>query len=512
MTTDTLTAEQEIADELQRLSEPFPAGFKHFLRHYVYIEDRKFGEDSASTIKWQWWTVHDEMIEDLQQRLLIILKARQVSWSWLLAAYRLYNALSQTNYFYMIISQGQTEADEALRKSHFIYDHLPSWLQPGLLTDNKSEMIIAGTNGTLQAFPSTPKAGRSFTANCIEADEAAHHEYAEENYTAYSPAIDAGGQHFIISTANGYGNLFERMYHAATRGLSGYKAKFYNWRVRPGRDDAWYEERKQNLTAAGQADKITQEYPETADEAFLASGRPRFSVQGMLAGEARICKPLDSIPPALLNIPGLQLWKLPIPGHPYVAFSDPAEGLEHGDASVTQILHARTLEHVASIHGRWEPAVFAQYSVQLVEYYNNALYGWERNNHGHVLTRVIVDELRYSRVYKHQERPTQQQRDAGTEPTAREGFPTNSETRGPLIDDLAQVIDTMALTSYSRDFWDECRKFVIDSKGKAAATKGACDDEVMAMAGARRMAMQPGAQSMRDQGAPVKAPSLYNRR
>lgn len=519
MTTTTLSDDAVLAEAL-RLAEPYPAGFTHFLREYVWIEDRKSPMDPApGTIRWQWWPVHDRMVMDLSHRLIVILKARQISWSWLLAAYRLYNALFTNNYLYLLFSQGQDEAAESLRKSKFIYDHLPDWLRPGLATANSEQLTVNGTHGTLMVKPSTERAGRSYTANCIEADEAAYHPYAAANYAAYRPAIDAGGQHIIVSTANGYGNMFERMYHAAKAGHSPYVARFYPWNVRPGRDRDWLEEQRLALIAAGEGEKLKQEYPADDEEAFLVTGRPRFSAEVIRDGLANAYDPLRIKPPEVAHIPGLSLWKLPIPGQPYVMFSDPAEGLAHGDNSVTQVLAARNLEHVATLKGQWEPAYFAQITAQLGLFFNSAFWGWERNNHGHVITAAVnpppgtgTGIYPMGRVYWHIDRePTQHQYRERMEPVRHLGFPTTPQTRGPLIDDLAGALDSYSLTSPSKSFWEECRTFVVDERGQATGVEGAHDDEVMAMAGARRMAMQAGVAIVAPMGPSGPAPSLVYR-
>lgn len=518
MTNTTYATDQ--LEAMDRLSDPFPSGFSYFLREYVWIEDRKSGHDPApSTIRWEWWPVHNKMVADLSERLIVILKARQISWSWLLAAYRLYNAMFVPNYLYLLFSQGEDEAKESLRKSKFIYEHLPDWLRSPVTTSNQEQLTFAITNGTILVKPSTEKAGRSYTASCIEADEAAFHPYAAANYTAYKPAIDAGGQHIVVSTANGFGNMFERMYHAAKAGNSPYQCRFYPWNVRPGRDRDWLAEQRLALEAAGQGDKLQQEYPGTDEEAFLVTGRPRFNVEVIEAGIKAAWEPLKYVPPDLLHVPGLRLWKLPIPGQPYVMFSDPAEGLAHGDNSVTQVLAARTLEHVATLKGKWEPAYFTQLSSQLGRYYNLAFWGWERNNHGHVMTATInpppglgAGVYPVGRCYWHiDSEPSQSQYRDRKEPIKHLGFPTTPQTRGPLIDDLAVALDSYSLTSPSRSFWEECRTFVVDDKGRAAGMEGTTDDEVLAMAGARRMAMQPGASALQAAYS-GPAPSLYRSR
>ena len=469
--------------------------FENFLKEAVYLTD----STSQAVIRWEWWPVHSQMVALLEKRLLVVLKARQVSWSWMLAAYAVHGCLYRPQYTVLVLSKGQDESSEFLRKCKVVWQHLPEWLRPRLLSSNTEQMLFDVTHGHIIAMPSTETAGRGYTASLVITDEAAFHPYASQNYAAYSPAVDAGGQHIIVSTANGWGNMFEKMYHAAKRTLSSYTWAFFGWRVRPGRNEAWREERRRNLESAGQGTTVSQEYPDTDEEAFLVSGRPRFSVEAITRGIQNSKEPLP-LPSEKRHIPGLSLWKLPMPGRPYVMFSDPAEGLEHGDWSVTQVLQAYPLEHVATLKGHFEPAYFSQISAEVGLWYNTAYWGWERNNHGHTMTQVITDPLgliKYLKVYYHQQEPTRHQQQEGLKPVERYGFPTTAQTRPLLIDGLAAVLDTYNLESPSLSFWEEARTFIIDSDGKAQGVSGATDDEVIAMAGAVLMSQQPGAKSMR---------------
>lgn len=476
--------------------------FENFLREAVYLTD----STTEAIIPWQWWPVHNEMVALLEERLLVILKARQVSWSWLLAAYAVHGCLYRPQYTVLVFSKGQDEASEFLRKCKVVWQHLPDWLRPRLPISNSEQMLFDVTKGRILAMPSTETAGIGYTASLIITDEAASHPYAAQNYTAYSPAIDAGGQHIMVSTAKGWGNLFEKMYHAAQRGLSSYRAHFFGWRVRPGRDAAWYEERRLNLLAAGQGDTLAQEYPDAAEEAFLVSGRPRFKTEVILKGLEEAKAPLRDIPEKLRHIPGLSIWKLPVPGQPYCMGSDPAEGLPHGDWSVTQVLLARTKEHVATIKGHFEPGYFTQISAEVGIFYNTALWGWERNNHGHTMTEVADKQLHYPRMYQHpQAEQTMRQRREGILPQEKYGFPTTVQTRPKLIDDLAAVVDTYTLVSPSQSLWNEARTFIIDENGKARGADGTTDDEIIALGLANHVANQPGATSMRDIGEVVPA-------
>jgi len=476
-----------------------PLPFRDWLRAngHVQLED-------GEVIPWEWWPVHDTMLAVLRERRYIALKARQLSWSWLLAHQAVHTA-EHRHSTVLVISKGQLESSEFLRKCRVVHQHES---EPQLTVQSNTETMAWESGGIIHALPSTQTAGRGFTAALIVIDEAAFHPYAAENYAAYKPAVDAGGQLIIISTANGAGNWFHQMYLGARDGQNGFACGFYPWGLRPGRDTAWYEQ--QRLEYASTPGKLEQEYPTNDDDAFLLSGRPRFNIEAIREHRTRIRPYLSTsvLVSTLRDIPSLQVWELPEPTQPYVAFSDVAEGLEGGDYSVTHVLNARTLRHVASLHGTWEPGYFAKLSNDLCRVYNNALWGVERNNHGHAVL-LAAQQLQYPRLYKHSVDPTTAQQRNGNQPSERVGFPTTSTTKPDIISSLAEAIVGYALTSYDDEFWSECQTYVIGPSGDTNAVRGAHDDRVIAMAGCVWLTKQPGAQSLISQAAREKTTAKW---
>ncbi len=146
------------------------------------------------------------------RRLIIIGKDRQVGISWCIAAYAYWIAMGG-NAVVALISQGGDEAQKLLGKVRFIHEHLPRYLQLEIDGEWSTEKVKFKNGSSVQAYPSTAKAGRSITGSLVIFDEADHHEYLGENYAAISPAIDMGalyevageqalGQLIMISTVN----------------------------------------------------------------------------------------------------------------------------------------------------------------------------------------------------------------------------------------------------------------------------------------------------------------------
>jgi|TARA_R110000824_G_scaffold93793_2_gene226798 hypothetical protein len=195
------------------------------------------------------------------------LKARQLGFSWLAADLAVHRASYRKSATVLMLSQGEDEAAELLRKSLVVYEHLPPGLQAPLAKPpTKTEVIFQG-GGRIIALPATEKAGRGYKASLVIVDEAAKHPYAQQNYAAYRPTVADGGQLIMIGTANGK-NFFAEMFWRAWNKESDYTGRFVPWSARPGRTPEWYDTEYRNF--GGHEDDFRAEYPATPNEAFAA--------------------------------------------------------------------------------------------------------------------------------------------------------------------------------------------------------------------------------------------------
>ena len=194
----------------------------------------------------------------------IVLKARQLGFSQAVALYAGRVARKPGNVV-LLLSQGQDEAYELLRKVRTsLVEHKT---HPAMLTRDGSGVIEIAGGGRIIALPSTSKAGRGYTARLVITDEAAFHPFARANYAGYKNTIADGGQHIIVSTANGTTGWYAEMWQQAISGDSNYNARFYPWSVRPGRTEEWYEKERRDFV--GMQEIFRQENPATPEEAFV---------------------------------------------------------------------------------------------------------------------------------------------------------------------------------------------------------------------------------------------------
>lgn len=235
--------------------------FRHFL-YFVKTENALGEEQSAPD-----WPYVRSLAADLGAGTsFVLLKSRQLYWTWLSAAYDLYVAMIRGRNV-LSLSHGQKYANEKILRVRYIYDRLPAELKLDLVTDNKEELHFK-RSGRLYSFPSTADAGRGFTGGLVDMDEAAFHTYAAEAYRATRSAMADGGQYVIGSTANGPHGWFHNMFEMARQGRNDYAWRFYPWSARPDRDQVWYE--REMRAFEGFVADFHRENPSTPDEAFTS--------------------------------------------------------------------------------------------------------------------------------------------------------------------------------------------------------------------------------------------------
>jgi hypothetical protein len=243
----------------------------------------------------------------------LILKARQLGFTTLIAILWLDHALFNANQRCGIVAHDREAAENIFRdKVRFAYDNLPEKLreQMPLGRDSAHEMLFAHNNSSIRVATSM----RSGTINRLLVSEfgkicAKYPEKAREVVTGSLPAVPLGGIAIIESTAEGQGGSFHDMSTAAEarsqieRPLTQREWRFHfaawwqnpEYQMDPAgviitakdheyfdtveaandneltlRQRAWYIATRLS-DFAGDPEKMWQEYPSTSKEAFQQS-------------------------------------------------------------------------------------------------------------------------------------------------------------------------------------------------------------------------------------------------
>lgn len=193
------------------------------------------------------------------------LKARQLGFSWLAAAYKLWRA-AYHGWSIAYISKGQVEARAHLEsRVRFMWRHLGGRSATRWTADS----VEFDSGGSIRVFPSTPDAGVQYTFQLVIFDEFAFHQFGVANWAAILPTLSAGGQVLVMSTADpdlGSAGAFYDVWSQAEQGLNGLTPVFTEVLERPGRDVAWLERERARIGDSTRADAF---YPRTAAMAFV---------------------------------------------------------------------------------------------------------------------------------------------------------------------------------------------------------------------------------------------------
>jgi hypothetical protein len=445
--------------------------FVDFLDHVKVIEP----PPGRGVIPFAKWEHLMEVVELFgTERLISILKARQVGLSWLLAAYACWTALYHQGANVMLFSQGELEAKALLQKVRSIYDELPPHLQGVLTTNSTTEMRFEDMGSKVTALPSTEKAGRGETGTLVIQDEADFHEYADANYAAIKPTIDAGGQLIQVSTSNkkNMSSLFKALYREAPD--NGFSKRFYSWSVRPERDQAWYDRVRREApdTAEMNSDLyMEQEYPRTEEEALAAS-------RVLSAFDADVLESMmDDVRKPVANIGLANIYQKPSVGKRYMAGSDSSHGVG-ADFGVTVVMDATTGMVVADIVANYiSPEDLAVETVDLLEKYHNPIWAIEDNEWG-ILAIRRAQELEYPNLYERL-RPG---RTSGTQ-VMRPGWHTDEKTRYILWGELIQAVKDRLIVIPNREGLIQFTSVIRnpDKGGRIEAMTGAHDDYPLAV-------------------------------
>lgn len=267
----------QIAKKIQGWWLDAKADCRTFIERWVQIEDR---DVSGLAIPFKLWEKQIEALNAfIGDRLIVVLKARQLGLTWLALSYAAWKMIFTPGFSVVALSQKETpDAKELVRRVVFILRHLPKWitieksqappLYPRPTWEATTLTVTISHAGaepsTFLAMASAPGAGRSFTASLVILDEWAFQEYAKEIYSAAYPTINrpTGGQVIGLSTAK-RGTLFEEICLKARAGLNNFILVFLPWFADPRRTKEWYEKTKQDLP-----NTYKSEYPATFEEAW----------------------------------------------------------------------------------------------------------------------------------------------------------------------------------------------------------------------------------------------------
>lgn len=482
-----------------------------------------------------------------KHRFTMVTKPRQAGVSTTTAAYAAVKAVfadPNNPEKILILANKQDMAFEFLDKIKEFVLQFPRWVWGAeyygtpekeekkiFLTDSKKEIRLP--NGSrVRAVATSKNALRGFTPTWLIMDEAAFMPEAATTYSAALTALGTGGRVSLVSTPNGYDELYHKTYEQSKSGDNDYHIIEMRWYQDPRyttnqdsrkRDLIWiHEDDEDNIipetkyTNFGDSDEsiaaiyahyenmISQGYKPSSswyrsmcrnlnnnkrmiaqelDVSFLGSGGNVIDFKDIQRQEKQnVCDPKWTEPDGYGN--EIWIWEKPIEGHKYILSADVARG-DGEDFSTIVVLDFDTMTQVMEFRSKLPSDLLGYVIDKWAEIYD-AMVVVDITGGVGVGTINKLLELETPNLYygetttKPLDKKTTKIKffsDEGKYP----GLNVSAGLRTPIVAHMEMMIRTMGVTVRSRRMISEMNTFVFKN-GRADHQDGFHDDLLMALA------------------------------
>ena len=446
----------------------------------------------------------DELKAKYGRIRLIILKGRQMGITTNEAISWLDDAIIFANQNIWILAQVDKTRDEIFDKVKTAYLRMPgvlklndgkTWVKPTTKYSTKKELEFLENHSKIAVITDS----RGGTRSKLHISEFAFINDAAELLAGTLPSVPKNGDIIIESTANWYGNEFEKLRNKYYwKDSNEWACIFLGWWLMPEYNlpiEEWEtidlpkelehlnkpmidgtiltpEQKKRYLNmynSQTNPDYAFQEYPSTPEEAFLNTGRPVFSTNII---KNLICPPytLDPI------IPDLRIYKQPRENMQVTYGGDTSEWVTNGDNSVIIIRDRETAELLACFYGLVDPwDGLCDVVERLVDLWYWGRIWVEKNNTWHAFYAKAKERKRFPMCYV-----AETEGKIFDKSTYDVGRVTNQKTRPILMTDYKQAINKGFIKEMDERIKTELFTFIYNDKMKEEAQIGHHDDGIMA--------------------------------
>jgi hypothetical protein len=480
--------------------------------------------------------VQREFINDLNQALedyrqgkrlhlkFLVLKGRQQGFTSVITAYQLACSITQKNFAGFTLADDSDNTETIFEdKAKYPYNQLPEKIKPTEKYNNRREFHFEKLNSRWRVATAGSKGvGRSKTLNFFHGSEAAFWTDLQQMLAGLGQALTKDSIQILESTANGY-NEFKDLWDDGQN----WEQKFYEWWKTPEyvqqfessqkeaefrrqaetKEDWIFSRCKWLIEFIGLTweqvywyytkwldikELIKQEYPCSADEAFLASGRCIFNQEKIIQRKTYLEKQQKHDRPIrgefivtwnnpdMMDFPVsfkwtdnqkgfISIYEDTKPGYPYVIGGD-TKG-EGSDKFAGTVINNHTGVRCATLHGEMKSKYFAAQMWAMGMYFNIALLGIETNFNTYPIE--LLTDWNYPRQY------IRERKDTFTgEIKKAYGFKTDGNTRPLIIEKEITTVEEDIDLFNDIPTLNEMLTFVEDEKGRPNAESGKHDDLV----------------------------------
>lgn len=366
--------EEQVGEYLRCSEDPI-----YFIKTYVKIVNLNEG-----LVPFELYDFQEKFVRTIHQNRFVISKfPRQSGKSTTVISYILHTVLFNPNQNVAILANKLATARELLHRLKLAYEHLPKWLQQGVLSWNKGSIELEnGSKILASATSSSAVRGNSF--NLILLDEFAYVPYniADEFFSSVYPTISSGKNTkvIIVSTPKGM-NMYYKLWTDAVNKRNEYVPVEVFWDEVPGRDEEWKAQTIKN----------------TSEEQFRVEFECDFvgSIHTLIS--SRKLKTLSFINPLYKNDDGFKVYEKPKKDHNYILIADTSRGTGNDYHAFTVIDMTQAPYRVVATfrNNLMAPAIYPTAIISAARQFNNAMVLVELNDIGGQIADIIHEEFEY---------------------------------------------------------------------------------------------------------------------
>ena len=354
---------------------------QYFVEKYIMIVSLDEG-----LVPFKLYDFQKEMIGTFHNNRFTICKLpRQSGKSTTIIAYLLHYVLFNPTVNVAILANKAATARDLLGRLQLAYEHLPKWLQQGVMSWNKGSLELENGSKIL-ASSTSASAVRGGSYNIIFLDEFAYvpANVAEQFFSSVYPTISSGKttKVMIVSTPHGM-NMFYKLWVDAEEQRNEYVPIEVHWSEVPGRDEAWKEQTIKNTSEAQFNTEFECEFLGSIDT---------------LVSPAKL-KTLTYRTPLKSNA-GLDVHANPEDGHTYFITADVSRGTAN-DYSAFVVIDVTEIPYKIAAKYRdneIKPLLFPSKIYDVARAYNQAFVMIEVNDIGEQVANTMQFDLEYDNL------------------------------------------------------------------------------------------------------------------
>ena len=436
---------------------------QYFVENYIMIVSLDEG-----LVPFKLYDFQKDMIGTFHNNRFTICKLpRQSGKSTTIIAYLLHYVLFNPSVNVAILANKAATARDLLGRLQLAYEHLPKWLQQGVMSWNKGSLELENGSKIL-ASSTSASAVRGGSYNIIFLDEFAYvpANVAEQFFSSVYPTISSGKttKVMIVSTPHGM-NMFYKLWVDAEEKRNEYIPIEVHWSEVPGRDEAWKQQTIKNTSEAQFNTEFECEFLGSIDTLITPAKLRSMTYREPIKSNA-----------------GLDVHVQPIENHSYMMTVDVSRGVAN-DYSAFVVFDVTEIPYkiVAKFRdNEIKPLIFPAKIYEVARAYNQSFVLIEVNDIGEQVANAMQFDMEYDNLIMASMRGRAGQVLGGgfSGGRAQLGVRTTKAVKRIGCSNLKQLVEDDKLIVEDLEIINELSTFV--SKGQSYEGDDGCNDDLVA--------------------------------